>query len=174
MVATSSNVFKDFLDRGSGDDIDLYLRFQFQHWSGPGMGWRVALVRDAAFGAPRVYPAAALLWRGDRVQAEIGLPSSRVDWQARDHLTLGAALFPAGSSWHVVSDERAGAEFDYRARAWRGALTAEWQPWRRLIASAQAGVEFRRHYEFEDDTGAAIDRDAGSAKYWRLELRFGF
>lgn len=171
VIATSSNVFKDFPNRGSGDDIDLHLRVQFQQWSGPRTGWRVALVRDTAFGSPRVYPAAALLWKVDGVQAELGLPSSRVDWQVRDRLTLGAALFPAGGSWHVVSDERGGAQFDFRARAWRGALTTHWQPWRWLSASVQAGIEFRRNYEFEDDTGEAIDRDAGSAGYWRLELR---
>src|SRR5690606_25258041 len=85
---------------------------------------------------------------------------------------VGAAVFPSGAAWHVVSDERGGAEFDYLARAWRAALTAEWQPWRGLQASAQAGRAFRRHYRFEDDTGAAIDRDAGSAPYWRLELRW--
>lgn len=174
VVATSSNVFKDFLNRGGRDDLDLHLRLETQRWSGPGLGWRVALVRDTAFGSPRVYPAAALLWRSRRVQGELGLPSSRIDWQARDRLKLGAALFPAGNSWHVVSDERDGAQFDYRARAWRAALTADWRPWRWLRASAQAGLEFRRHYEFEDDTGASISRDAGSAGYFRLELRFDF
>jgi hypothetical protein len=71
----------------------------------------------------------------------------------------------------VISDERGGAEFDYRARAWRSALTAEWRPWRWLSAGAQAGIEFRRRYQFEDDTGAAIDREAGSARYWGVELR---
>ena len=172
VVATSSNVFKDFLNRGGHGDIDLYLRVHFQHWRSPDLGWRIGLVRDSAFGSPRAYPAAALLWKGERVLAAIGLPSSQVDWHASDRLMLGAALFPAGGSWHVVSDERGGAQFDFRARAWRGALTAQWQPWRGLRARAQAGIESRRHYRFEDDTGAAINRDAGSAGYFRLELRF--
>ena len=173
VVASSSNVFKDFVDRGGRDDVDLHLRLQVERWSRPAIGWRVALVRDTAFGAPRFYPAAALLWKAKRVVAELGVPSSRIDWQARDRLALGAAVFPTGGSWHVVSDERDGAEFDYRARAWRAALTADWRPWRWLRASAQAGIEFRRRYEFGDDTGAVIDREAGSARYWRLELRVG-
>jgi hypothetical protein len=174
VVATSSNVFKDFLNRGGRDDMDLHVRLDFRHWHGPNLGWRMGVVRDNAFGQARVYPAAALLWKGQRVRAALGLPSSQVDWHARDRLMLGATVFPTGGSWHVVSDERGGAQFDYRARAWRGALTAQWQPWPWLRASAQAGIEFRRHYEFEDDTGAAINRDAGSAGYYRLELRFEF
>ena len=174
VIATSSNVFKDLFKRGSRDDLDLYGRWQYQRWTGSAHGWRVALVRDAAFGAPRLYPAAALLWRGDRVEAELGLPTTRVAWKARDDLALGVAIFPTGGQWHVISDERGGAKFDYRARAWRGAVTAGWSPWRRLRLSAQAGIEFERHYDFEDDTGAPIGRDAGSAAYYRLEVSFGF
>jgi hypothetical protein len=172
VVATSSNVFKDFLDRGTSDDVDLHLRLQLQRWHRPDFGWQVALVRDSVFGRPRFHPAASLLWRSPSVQAMLGLPMSRIDWQVRRDLALGAALFPAGGSWHVVSDERGGAAFDYRARAWRAALTADWRPWRALRASAQAGVAFRRHYRFEDDTGALIDRDAGSAPYWRVALQW--
>jgi hypothetical protein len=171
VVAASSNVFKDIVDRGGRDDLDLHLRLQAQDWMAPSFGWRAGVTRDRAFGAPRFYPDLALLWRKDRVRAELGVPSSRIDWQVRDRLALGAAVFPSGGSWHVISDERGGAEFDYRARAWRSALTADWRPWRWLRASAQAGVEFRRRYQFEDDTGAAIDREAGSARYWRVELR---
>jgi hypothetical protein len=174
VVATSSNVFKDLLNRGGRDDIDLHLRLRLQHWYAADAGWRVSLVRDNAFGAARTYPEAALLWRSGRLRASLGVPSSQIDWHARDGLTVGAALFPAGGSWHVISDERGGARFDYRARAWRGALTTQWQPWRWLRASAEAGLEFRRHYAFEDDTGAAVDRDAGSAGYFRLELRVWF
>ena len=170
VVATSSNVFKDFLNRGGSDDIDLHVRLQVQRWRSTSTGWRLALLRDAAFGKPRFYPEAAILWRSATAQAEIGLPSARAHWQVRHDLALGAAVFPAGGSWHVVSDERGGAEFDYRARAWRAALTADWRPWRGFRARAQAGTAFRRHYRFEDDTGARIDRDAGSAPYWRLEL----
>jgi len=171
VVATSSNVFKDLVNRGGRDDFDLHMRLQVRDWIEPSIGWRAGIVRDRAFGSARLYPDLALLWKRDRVQAELGVPSSRIDWQVRDRLALGAAVFPDGGSWHVISDERGGAEFDYVARAWRSALTADWRPRRWLRASAQAGVEFRRRYQFEDDTGAAIDREAGSAGFWRVELR---
>jgi hypothetical protein len=174
VIAASSNVFKDLLERASGDDFDLYGRWQVERWTDTALGWQVALVRDAAFGAPRLYPAAALLWRGEHVSAALGLPESSVRWNPRGNLALGAAVFPIGGRWHVVSDERGGAEFDYLARAWRGAVTADWSPWPRLKVSVQAGVEFARHYQFEDDTGARVDRDAGSAGYLRLALSFGY
>jgi len=171
VVATSSNVFKDLVNRGGQDDFDLHLRLQVTDWIEPSFGWRAGIVRDRAFGSARFYPDLALLWRKERVRAELGVPSSRIDWQVQDRLALGAAVFPEGGSWHVISDERGGAEFDYVARAWRSALTANWRPRHWLRASAQAGVEFRRRYRFEDDTGARIEREAGSAGYWRLELQ---
>ena len=73
-----------------------------------------------------------------------------------------------------MSDERGGAEFDFRARAWRGALHAAWRPWRFLRINGQIGVEFARHYEFEDDAGAVVGRDAASAPYWRIDLVWDF
>ena len=61
VIAASSNVFKDLFKRGGRDELDLYGRSQYERWSDEQWGWRVALVRDAAFGAPRLYPSAALL-----------------------------------------------------------------------------------------------------------------
>ena len=175
LIATSSNVFKDLLKRGTRDDVDVYGRWEYRRAGDAGVpGWRIGLVRDAAFGAPRWYPAAALLWRGEGVEAELGWPTTRVDWKVRDDLALGIAVFPIGGQWHVVSDERGGAQFDYRARAWRAAIDAGWSPWRHVRLGVQAGVAFERHFEFEDDSGAVIDRDAGSAPYYRLALSIGF
>lgn len=174
VVATSSNVFKDLFARGGRDDFDLYGRWEVERWIAATRGWRLALVRDAAFGQPRFYPAAAFLWRSARIDAAIGLPSTQVDWKLRDDVALGLGVFPAGAQWHVVSDERGGAEFDFRARAWRGAVTASWQPWRRLRISGAVGIAFARHVEFEDDSGASIDRDAGSKPYYRIEVGWQF
>lgn len=172
VVAASSNVFKDLSGRGGRKDFDLYARWEYQQWADATRGWRVAVLRDAAFGAPRLYPAAAILRRGERWTVELGLPTTRATWIPRDDVTLGVTVFPDGGKWHVVSDERSGAEFDYLARAWRGAVTAGWSPWRSLRIEMQAGIEFERHHEFEDDTGARIDRGAGSARYLRLQASF--
>ena len=175
VIATSSNVFKDLFDRGTHDDYDVYARIE--HRSVPAIrapGWRVALVRDAAFGRPLVYPELAFLWSDGRLEADVGLPRARLDWKVRDDLTLGVGVAPVGAQWHVVSDERNGAEFDYRARAWRGGFGAGWRPWRFLRIDAQLGIEFARNYEFEDDTGTPIKRDAASAPYGRIDLVWDF
>ena len=174
VIATSSNVFKDLASRGTRDDFDLYARVEYRAAGNGTLGWRAALVRDAAFGRPQAYPEAALLWNDGRFEADVGLPRARLDWKARDDLALGVAVAPAGAQWHVVSDERNGAEFDFRARAWRGGLHAAWRPWRFLRINAQLGVEFARNYAFEDDTGAVIGRDAASAPYWRIDLAWDF
>ena len=94
VIAASSNVFKDLFKRGSRDDFDVYGRWQYERWTDERRGWRVALVRDAAFGAPRLYPAAALLWRGERVSAELGLPDARVQWRALDRSPDRRHRFP--------------------------------------------------------------------------------
>ena len=175
VIATSSNVFKDLVNRGTSDDYDLYARAEYRAPAGNGaIGWRAAVVRDAAFGRPQPYPELALLWNDGRFEADVGLPRARLDWKARDDLALGVAVAPAGAQWHVVSDERGGAEFDFRARAWRGGLHAAWRPWRFLRINGQIGIEFARNYAFEDDAGAVVGRDAASAPYWRIDLAWDF
>ena len=175
VIATSSNIFKDLVNRGTRDDYDLYARVEHRALgANGGVGWRAALMRDAAFGRPQLYPELAVLWSGGRVEADVGVPRARLDWKAREDLALGVFVAPAGAQWHVVSDERNGAEFDFRSRAWRGAFNAAWRPWRALRVNAQLGMEFARNYAFEDDTGATIKRDASSAPYWRIDLSWDF
>ena len=50
-------------------------------------------------------------------------------------------------------------------RGSRDAVIHKMQP-----ISIHGQLSYDLHYRFEDDTGARIDRDAGSAPYWRLEL----
>ncbi|MGE0800367.1 MAG: hypothetical protein AB7G13_27145 [Lautropia sp.] len=171
VIASSSNVFKDLPGRGSRRDIDLYGRAEYRIDPDHGSGWRVALHRDAASGDPRIYPAAALTWRDPRWRAALGWPSSWVEWRPGASVALGAAVFPDGGHWHVVSDERGGASFDYRVRTWRALLSAGWSPWQPLRLDLQAGIAFHRRHTFEDDTGAPIDRRAASARFWGLVAR---
>jgi hypothetical protein len=169
-IATSSNVFKDLAGRGSREDFDLYGRIGYRRLGESGRGWRIALVRDAAFGAPRLYPTAALLWREPRWSADLGLPTTRVAWQPTAAISLGAVVLPDGGHWHVTSDERGGAEFDYESRTWRAAVTASWAATASVRIDLQAGVAFRRRHVLEDDTGTRIARDAGTAPYWGIAI----
>ena len=175
LVATSSNVFKDLVDRGSRSDFDVHGRLVHEMAVDRGAGWRIGLQRDAAFGRPKVYPTAAMTWRAADWHAELGWPSSRINWRPHEGVTLGAAVYPDGGQWHVISDERDGAAFGYRARTWRAALTAGWTPLQSVRIDLQAGVAFRRHHRFEDDDGTLVDRRAASGRYWGLSVskRFG-
>ena len=171
VIAASSNVFKDLPSRGSSEDYSLHGHWHVERPArGEGWGWRVGVARSDVFGGLAFHPVIAALWRGARAMAEVGWPGSRIEWRVRPAVALGAELLPAGGRWHVVSDERDGADFYYNMEAWRGGLTAAWAPRRRLQLAARAGVEFARRHRFEDDTGAIVDRDPDAAPYVELAL----
>lgn len=172
-VATSSNVFQDLFERGGSDDFNLYGRVTLEHTPAHGWGWRAGAAYDDAFGERRAYPLLAALYRSPRVELELGWPQAQLHWQARERLALGLRVAPAGGRWHVVSDERGGAEFFYTTEAWRGAAVAEWTFAPRWHLGAALGVEFDRHHDFEDDTGARVDADADSTGLFWLNVRYG-
>ena len=93
---------------------------------------------------------------------------------AERRVACGSEIEPAGARWHVVSDERDGADFDYTVEAWRAAFTGRMAirvAWR---LAAQIGSEFDRHHDFEDDTGARIDVDAESTAFAAVAVRYEF
>jgi hypothetical protein len=172
VIATSSNVMKDFVSRGSADDLMLHGVVRLERAAARGWGWQVGLARDDVFGAQRFYPVAAATWTQRAFRAELGWPESRLDWQPAPGLSLGAGVAPAGNRWHVVSDERDGAEFSYELRAWRAGFDGRWHFGSGWAVIAQAGREFERRHRFEDDTGVRIDRRAAAAPYTEFGLAY--
>jgi len=173
-VATSSNVFKDLFSRATSDDLHLYGGATVEHAPVSGWGWRAGAGYDDRFGDPQAYPVLAVLYRQPRFGVEFGWPQTRVDWRPHERLLLQMDIAPAGEQWHVVSDERDGAEFDYTVEAWRATLTAEWTFAQRWRLAAQLGSEFDRHHDFEDDTGARIDTDVDSTGFAAVAVRYEF
>lgn len=173
-VATSSNVFQDLFSRGTGDDFALYASATVQREADSGWGWRLGAAYDDSFGDPKVYPVAAMTYAGTNVALELGWPRASAQWRANDAFDLGVEVHPAGARWHVVSDERDGADFDYVVEAWRAAIVANWRFAPRWNVAARIGSEFDRHHDFEDDTGARIDVDAQSAAFAAFALGFEF
>jgi hypothetical protein len=173
VIATSSNVMKDLFNRGTSDDLMLQGRWALE--SAPSFaapGWRAGVAYDDAFGGQQLYPELAALWRGPGYDLGLGWPRSWASYQVSNAWRFGTELAPAGARWHVLSDERDGATFDYEVEAWRAIASAHWQTAAGFLLSAQAGLEFNRRHRFEDDEGARVNREADDVLY--LELRIGY
>lgn len=173
-VATSSNIFKDLFSRSTGDDFALYGRATVERGVEEGWGWRLGAAYDDSFGDPELYPIAAVTYSSASFALELGWPRAHAHWRPNDAWRLGIEVAPAGARWHVVSDERDGADFDYTVEAWRAAFTADWRFASHWGIAAKIGSEFDRHHDFEDDTGARIDVDAESTAFAAIALRFTF
>lgn len=169
VIATSSNVFKDLWSRGGSDDVMWHGRAILERKSGGSRwGWRAGAARDDAFGRESIYPVAALVRRHEGMQVEIGWPVSRAMLDVGRSFELGGEVAPAGARWHVVSDERGGASFDYAVRAWRAGAILRWRQAGGFVLTTRAGLEFDRRHRFEDDTGETVNRGAGEATYFEL------
>jgi hypothetical protein len=173
VISTSSNVMKDLLDRGTSDDLMLHGGWRLvrpPRDSGP--GWLAGLARDDAFGGQKVYPEVAALWHRPGYELGLGWPRAWVRYQAAAPWRLGVEVAPAGARWHVVSDERDGADFDYEVEGWRAVASAQWQSAFGVLVQARTGLEFGRRHRFEDDEGGRVDRKLDDAAHF--ELRFAY
>lgn len=173
VVASSSNVFKELWSRGSADDFMLHGRTLFgRSAGGPRWGWHLGAARDDAFGRERAYPVVALLRQHGGVTMELGWPVSRAMRTAGQGFETGGELAPAGNRWHVVSDERDGASFDYETRAWRAGAIVRWRSAAGLVLTTRAGLEFERRHRLEDDAGAVVNRAISEIRYFELAVGY--
>ncbi len=173
MAATSSNVFQELWSRGSSDDFMWHGRVTLGRPPiGRGWGWRVGAARDDAFGDERFYPLAALLRQHEGVRIELGWPVSRAMRATGRGIEAGGEVAPAGARWHVVSDERDGASFDYEVRAWRTGGILRWQAAGGFVLTTRLGLEFDRRHRLEDDTGAVVNRAVDEAAWFELSAGY--
>jgi hypothetical protein len=173
VIASSSNVFKELRSRGSSDDFMLHGRAILERLpGGTGRGWRLGAARDDAFGRESIYPVFAWLQQQGGAQIELGWPASRAMLALGRGIEGGGEIAPAGARWHVVSDERDGASFDYRVRAWRAGIILRWLSESGFLLTTRAGLEFERRHRLEDDTGALVNRDVGEAAFFELSAGF--
>ena len=173
VIAASSNVFKELWSRGSSDDVMLHARVWHDRVPlGIGWGWRAGIAYDDAFGAEEIYPVLALLREHEHVRLELGWPVTRALFELGRGFAAGGEVAPAGARWHVTSDERDGASFDYEVRAWRAAAKLRWASSGGFFLTSRAGVEFERRHRLEDDTGATVNRAVEEAPF--IELAAGY
>ena len=173
VIASSSNVFKEIWSRGGSDDVMLHGQAIVERSpGGAGWGWRLGATRDDAFGREAAYPVAALLRQYEGARIEVGWPVSRAMLDVGRAIELGGEVAPAGARWHVVSDERDGASFDYEVRAWRAGAILDWRSAGGFALKAQLGLEFDRRHRLEDDTGATVNRAVDEAAYFELSAGY--
>ncbi len=171
-VSTSSNVFKDLIDRGGSDDIQIAGRFQARKTLGD-RNLIGGIAYDHSFGTPKLYPVVGLeVQAADPLRIRLAYPDPGARYELSDRQLLTARLFPSGSVWHVVTDDFAD-EFDYRVEALRGQLTWSLRLKSRFNLDLSAGYEFHRRHFFTDDLGTRIRAIVQNEWLFGVGLRFG-
>ena len=172
-VFTSSNVFQDLFDEGSSDDFSVTGRLEALSAMKNSMQWLAGVAYDRSFGEPNVFPVAGVVYRpNDDLRLRIAFPDSEIRYRATPRQAWTGRVFPAGSEWHVVSDEL-GTDFDYSAEAWRAQAWWSYRLSLKLSLDLSLGYEFGRHVDFIDDTGARINADVDDQFFFAFGLRFG-
>ena len=170
-IATSSNVFQKFWDRGSREDIYLGGRLAVELPAGP-WTWHLGAAADRLWGSSSVYPIVGGERRfGKRWHARLVLPFPEVEYRLSHRHGLALAAEPAGYRWHVVSDDFT-ADFDYRLRAFRTTASWEFKAYRRWAVSLSAGFETGREHRFADDMLEAVDVAVDDGWVYGLRLEW--
>lgn len=171
-VATSSNVFKDLIDRGGSDDIQVAGRFHARKTLGD-KDLIGGIAYDHSFGKPKLYPVVGLeVQAADRLRIRLAYPDPGARYELSDRQVLTARLFPSGAVWHVVTDDFED-EFDYRVEALRAQLTWSVRLISRFSLDLSAGYEFDRRHFFTDDLGTRIRANVQNEWLFGVGLRFG-
>ena len=170
-IATSSNVFQKFWDRGSHEDVYLSGRLAVELPAGA-WTWHLGAAADRLWGASRVYPIVGGERRfGERWHARLVLPFPELRYRLGNRQRLALVAEPAGYRWRVVSDDFS-ADFDYRLRAFRTTASWELEAHRRWTVTLSAGFETGREHRFADDDLQAVDLDVDSGWVYGLELQW--
>jgi hypothetical protein len=168
-ISTSSNVFKDFLNRGSSDDLFATARATFHKDVGRGE-WFAGMAWDRSFGEPTVYPVAGVeLELSTALRVRLAFPDPAVELRMSEKQTLQGRIFPAGHQWRVVSDDFT-RSFDYRVEAVRAEINWNLRIWRQLSIDLALGYDTAREHRFEDDQGLPLE--SGVVSEWIAAVGF--
>ncbi|MEM1263490.1 MAG: hypothetical protein AAGH76_13900 [Pseudomonadota bacterium] len=172
-IATSSNVVKDFIRRGSGEDWYVNGGFEFTSDSSS-VHWIVGAAYDRIFGDDELYPVLGVAIEPTAsTSVRLAYPVSRFTYVANDDRRLDLTVFPAGQLWHVRTDDFTG-EFNYEMQAWRAQLRLSQQIWKRLSVDIGGGYEFNREHRFEGANAVPVVGDVDDAWFVRLGMRVSF
>ena len=169
-IATSSNVMKDFLNRGGSDDLFLHGQLESQpmtnRW-GPVLGVRY----DRRFGKSQFTPVLGLeLSRSPDTRLRLAFPESAIEVRVSDRHHFSWRLYPSGYVWHVVTDNFQN-EFDYRVKGYRSEIGWQARLTRHVSLNIRGGIEMARRHIFKDDALATIDTKVDDTWSFGVELR---
>ncbi len=168
-IATSSNVFKDFFNRGSRNDLQVDGRLEL----GSATPWIIGVAYDQSFGRPRLYPIAGIDVRPyPDLRIRVAFPDSGAWWKASDRHAFSARLYPSGERWRVVSDDFR-TDFDLRREEWRVLLTWSIAVTPVIAVNLSAGHTFERQLAFTDRTGSRSNDAVSSEPYAEIGFRLG-
>ncbi len=169
-IATSSNVFKDFLNRGSTDDWYFSGAVEAQIGQTERQ-WLFGAAYDRTFGKSRMYPILGLkLSPRNDIDVRLAFPVSGLTWRYSDRSTLTGRVMPAGFAWRVVTDDFA-SEFDYRVEGLRTQIHWTQRVYRRFSIDLSAAFETDRKHDLVDGLG---DRVIGYPQdEWLFAITFG-
>lgn len=172
-IATSSNVIKDPLKRLGSEDFFVAGRVEARRARSADSDWLVGLRYDRALGSPRLYPVVGVERRvSDALTFRLAAPDPALRYVRNDRQEILLRVYPAGSEWHVVTDDFA-EDFDYTFEAWRAEASFSVRVWRDVRLDLIAGYEADREHGFRDDALAPIDAGAESSWLLGAGLRWG-
>ncbi len=169
-IATSSNVFKDFLNRGSADDWYFSGAVEAQ-FGQPEKRWLLGAAYDRSFGKGKMYPILGLrLSPRNDLDVRLAVPVSGMTWRFSERSTLTGRVMPAGFEWRVVTDDFAN-DFDYRVEGLRTQIHWTQRIYRRWSIDLSAAYETDRKHDLVNRVG---DRVIGYPQdQWLFAITFG-
>lgn len=171
-VSTSSNIFKDFLNRGSREDAFATVRTAI-HRDSEGAQWFAGVAYDRSFGKPLAYPVAGVsLAPTTALRVRLAFPDPAFELRLSDRQSVQGRVFPAGHQWRVVSDDLT-RSFDYRVETLRADLNWNLRIWRKLSIDIGVGYDTRREHHFADDQGVPLDPAVASEWLVAVGIRIG-
>ena len=171
-IATSSNVFKDLLNRGGGEDLTIAGKIEIggardRH------SWFAGAAYDQAFGGPRLYPVVGIdALPNDDLRIRVAFPDSGVWYRLSHRHALSTRVFPSGDRWRVVTDDFS-ADFDLRREEWRLQLTWSFSAAPFLALDLSTGKAFDRQLILDDRDGNRIEAPVASELFTEIGFRLG-
>ena len=168
-ISTSSNVFKDFVNRGSSDDVFVTGRLNGR-WNSGDRSWFLGIAHDRRFGKPAAYPVAGVDFSSSEfLSLRIAYPDPGMRIMLSDRQIMVASLFPAGHQWSVASDDST-ERFAYRVKTWRAQLTWNVRLRQSIGVDLSLGYDFRREHDFRDNLDSQLNSDVDNQ--WVLGVGF--